>query len=100
MCADFPDDSTRIISSASELEDLKISITDSDSSDSFTKEMKSLLFYNDGPNPCHINLDAASTTSNFLLPSKAAHSIDIPCTTPHAICSPGETCTLYVRGIR
>jgi len=100
MCADFPDDSVRTISSATEIEDLKLSVTDSDTSESFSKEMKSILFYNDGDYACYINIDSTATTNNFKLPSKSAHSIDIPCTTPHAICASGESCTLYIRGIR
>lgn len=97
---DFPDHAVRSFSSGSAVEDLKISVTDSDSSDSFATEVRSLLFYNDGNSGCHINIDAAATTSSFYLPSKASHSIDIPCTTPHAICPSGKTCTLYVRGVR
>jgi len=97
---DFPDFAVRSFSSGSSHEDLKISVTASDSSDSFATEVRSLLFYNDGANGCHINIDAAATTGNFYLPAKSSHSIDIPCTTAHAICATGESCTLYVRGIR
>lgn len=99
MVSGAPDWSPKIISSASADEQLKISVTASDSSDSFSQQVKSILLYNDGANACHFNRDAAATTNHFKIPAKAWLMIDIPTTTPHFICASGETATVYVYGV-
>ncbi len=99
MASGTPDWSPRIITSGSNSDQLKISVTASDSSDSFSQEVRSLLVYNDGPNPIHFNEDAAATTSLFKIPAKAWLMIDIPVTTPHFICAAGKTATVYCLGV-
>ena len=99
MVSGTPDYSSRGISSASKSEQLKISVTDSDTSSSFSQEVRSILVYNDGPNPVHFNEDAIATTDKFKIPAKAWLMIDIPVTTPHFICASGKTSTMYVMGI-
>ena len=99
MTSGTPDYSPRIITSASYSEQLKIAVTAADSSDDFSQEVRSILVYNDGPNPVHFNEDAAATTNKFKLPAKAWLTMDIPVTTPHFICAAGETATIYVMGV-
>ncbi len=99
MASGTPDYSPRIIISGSSTEQLKISVDDTDSSDDFSQEVRSILVYNDGPNPVHFNEDAAATTNKFKMPAKAWLMIDIPVTTPHFICAAGETATVYVLGV-
>ena len=99
MASGTPDWSPRVISSASADEQLNISVTATDSSDSFSAERKACLIYNDGPNPVHFNRDAAATTSKFKIPAKAWLTVDVPMTTPHFICATGETATVYVYGV-
>lgn len=99
MASGTPDWSPRIISSASNSEQLKISVTSSDSSDSFTQQVRSIWMYNDGPNAVHFNEDAVSTTSKAKIPAKAWIVLDIPITTPHFICASSETATIYCIGV-
>ena len=99
MVSGTPDWSPRIITSGSFSEQLKIAVDEDDSSDSFSQEVRSMTFYNDGPNAVHFNEDAAATTNHFKVPAKAWFSIDIPVTTPHFICAAGETATIYVIGV-
>lgn len=99
MVSGTPDFSPRVISSGSDSDQIKISVTQADSSGSFSQEVRSILVYNDGPNPVHFNEDAVANTNKFKIPAKAWLSIDIPVTTPHFICASGETATVYVLGV-
>lgn len=99
MVSGTQDYSPRMITSAFADEDLKIDVDDSDSSDDFTQQVKSILIYNDGPNAVHFKRDAAATTSNFKIPGKAWLMVDVPLTTPHFICDDGETATVYCKGV-
>jgi len=99
MTSGSPDYSPRIITSASADEDLKISVTSSDSYASFSNQMQSVLIYNDGPNPVHFNRDAPATTNNFKIPAKAWLIVDVVMTTPHFICDTNQTATVYCYGV-
>lgn len=99
MVSGTPDWQPKIITSGSADEQLKISVTSSDSSSSFSQEVKSVLIYNDGPNPVHYNRDATATTNKFKIPSKSWLITDVPTTTPHFICASGETATVYCLGV-
>ncbi len=99
MTSGSPDWQPRIISSADDKEDLKISVTDADSSSAFAQEVQTIFIYNDGPNDVFFNNDAASTTSKTLIKAKAWMSLDLKITTPHFICASGETATVYVVGL-
>lgn len=99
MTSGTPDWSPRIVSSASADEQLKISVTSSDSSGSFSQAVKSMIIYNDGPNAVYYNRDAAATTSKFKIPAKAWLMADVPVTTPHFICASGETAAVYCIGV-
>ena len=99
MASGTPDWSPRIISSASSDEQLKISVTATDSSDSFSQQVRSIMIYNDGPNDVHYKRDAAATTSNYKVPRRSWVVFDVPITTPHFICAASETATVYVMGL-
>lgn len=89
----------RIITSASNDDQVKIIVTDADSSSSFSQEVKSMVIHNDGPYPVHYNRNAASSTSKFKIPANSWFMIDVPLTTPHFICASGENATVYCYGV-
>lgn len=99
MTSGMPDFAKRIVSSASAIEQVKVSVTASDSTGTFSQEMKSVLIYNDGPNDVHFNNDAASTTDKFKIPSRSWLMIDVPLTVVHLICATGESATAYLVGV-
>ncbi len=99
MAVGSPDWSPKVISSGSADDQLKISVTASDSSGSFNQQVRALLIYNDGVNAVHYNRDATATTSKFKIPAKAWLMVDVPVTTPHFICATGETATVFCLGI-
>jgi len=99
MPGDFPDWQQRIFSSAESFEQKKISATDSEATTSFSQEVSSVLIYNDGNNPCHVNFDATATTSTMKIVAKAWFSADLKLTDLHTICATGETATLFVIGL-
>ena len=99
MAVGAPDFSPRIITSASGDEQLKISVSATDSSGTFTQQVQAVLIYNDGPNAVHFRRGAAATTNNFKIPAKAWISINVPMTTPHFICAASQTATIYVYGV-
>ncbi len=99
MVSGSPDWQPRIITSASDKEDLKISVTDADSSSAFAQQVQSIYIYNDGPNAVFFNNDTAATTSKTLIKAKAWTTLDLKITTPHFICDSGETATVYVVGL-
>ena len=99
MAVGSPDYQPRMISTATSDEQLKIAVTDSDSSASFTQQVKSVLLYNDGPNTVHYNRDATSTTNKLIIRPRSAIVVDVPITTPHFICASGETATVYCLGV-
>ncbi|HUX62102.1 MAG TPA: hypothetical protein VMV32_12380 [Ignavibacteriaceae bacterium] len=98
MATGFPDFQSRAFTSADNFEQQKISATAVESTNSFTQEVKSVLIYNDGVNPVHLNFDDTATTNLMKLLSKAWLMIDLKLTDIHAICSAGQTATLYCIG--
>lgn len=99
MASGAPDYSQIIISSGSNFEQVKIAATAVEATTSFTQKVKSVLFYNDGANPVHLNFDAAATVNHFKLVAKAWFFIDIPFTDIRTICAAGHTATLYCIGV-
>ncbi|KKL68009.1 hypothetical protein LCGC14_2129270 [marine sediment metagenome] len=94
-----PDYSPKVVTSATEDEQLNISVTATDSSDSFAQIVLAILIYNDGPNAVFYKRDAVATTSNYKMPAKTWASFDVPMTTPHFICASGETATVFAVGV-
>lgn len=81
-------------------EQLKMSVTSTETSQAFSTEMKYFFLYNDGPNAVHLDNDETATTNSFKIPPKAYFYLGSPTTTIHAICASGQTATLYVWGVR
>ena len=83
------------------VEDLSpLTVTDVETTATFSSQRKSCLIYNDGANNVHINFDNTATTNNFIIPSKWSLQVVFPLTILHFICDVGETATLYVLGER
>lgn len=99
MARGAPDWSPRVITSSQSDEQKKVSVTDADSTGTFTQTVQSVLIYNDGPNAVHYNRDAAATTSKFKIPAKSWLMIDVPLKVAHFICASGETATVYLIGV-
>lgn len=99
MTSGSPDYQARHISSASDLEQIKLSVTDADTSTAFTQLVKSLLIYNNGPNPVHYAKDTTAATTDFPIPAKAWLGIDVPISEAHFICDTDETATVFVLGV-
>lgn len=99
MASGFPDWQIRAFTSSENSEQLKISATDTEATTSFSQEVKSILVYNDGNNPVHLNFGATATTDSMKLVSKAWFSADLKLTDLHTICATGETATLFVIGL-
>ena len=99
MTKGFPDYQSRFFTSSENFEQLKISATSTESTSSFSTQVKSLLIYNDGVNSCHINFDATATTNHIKLPAKAWLVIDLVLTDVHTKCATDETATLYCIGL-
>lgn len=98
MASGFPDFTPRMFTSASNFEQLRVVAAAAEATTSFTQQVKSVLIYNDGPNPVHINFDAVATLLTFILPSKSWFVADIEFTDVHTICAAGETGTCYILG--
>jgi len=99
MTSGFPDFQFRAFTSAENFEQKKISATATEATTSFTQQVKGLLIYNDGVNPCHVNFDATATTNHIKIPPKAGFIIDLKLIDIHTICASGETATLYCIGL-
>ncbi len=98
MASGFPDFTPRMFTSAENFEQMKIAATAVEATNSFTQQVKSILVYNDGVNPVHINFDAVATTNHILLPAKSWFVADLQVTDLHTICAAGHTATVYVLG--
>ncbi|KKK48067.1 hypothetical protein LCGC14_3148860 [marine sediment metagenome] len=99
MAIGSPDYTPKILISGSNDEQLKVSVSDSDSTGTFAQEIKSYLIFNDGPKAVHVKRDAEATVNNFLIPSKSWIYVDLPVTVLHFICATGETATVYLWGV-
>jgi len=98
MTSGFPDYQIRAFTSAENFEQLKVAATAVEATNSFSQGVKSVLVYNDGVNPVHINFDALATTNHIKLPAKSWFVADLKVTDLHTICAAGHTATVYVLG--
>ena len=94
-----PDWSPRIITSASNDEQLIINAVAGDNSATFVQVCMAMIVYNDGPNPIHYRRDAVATVNYFMIPAKAWMMIDVPVTIPHFFLAAGHTATIYIYGV-
>ncbi|GAH63557.1 unnamed protein product [marine sediment metagenome] len=98
MASGFPDWQIRAFTSAENSEQLRVVAGPGEATTSFTQQVKSVLIYNDGVNPVHINFDAAATLLNMILPSKSWFVADLQVTDIHTICAVGHSATVYILG--
>lgn len=100
MVSGAPDFFPRMITTASEEEQEKASVTDSETTVTFSKQVKAFLIYNDGVYSVHYSLSTGVDTDNFMIPAGAGLMMDLPTTNIYLICASGETATVYVCGVR
>ena len=100
MVSGSPDYFPRMITTAQEEEQEKASVTDSETTVTFSAQVKSFLIYNHGPFNAHYSLSSGVTTNNFMIPSGAGLMMDIPTANIYLICASGETATCYIVGVR
>ena len=99
MAVGAPDYIPRMFISGQSSQQVKVSVTDSDTTGTFSQEVKSFLLFNYGANDVHFELDATSTTNKFIVPNKSWIFVDLPVTVVHLICAAGETATCYLLGV-
>jgi len=99
MGVGYPDWTTLVISSASNMEQLKVSVTDTEKTASFSVEVKSVLIYNDGGSDVHFNNQAGVTASNFKIPANSWIGIDLKAKTLYFKCDSGGSATVYLIGL-
>jgi len=94
------DYSQYVFTTSSEMEQEKASVTDAETTVTFSAEVKAWVLYNDGPYPVYFNDSTGVSTNNFKLPSGAWMMVDVPATTIYLICNTGETATVFALGLR
>lgn len=100
MATGFEDWTTQAFTSSEEEEQEVASVTDAETTMTFSAEVKAWILYNDGANAVHYSLATGVSTSNFKIPPKAWIMIDVPTTSVYFICASGETATVYAVGVR
>ena len=98
MASGFPDFTPRMFTSASNFEQVRIAAVAGDNTGTFAQQVKSVLLYNDGPNPIHVDFDAVAVATEFMIPAKAWLFIDLQMTVLHAFCAATHTATVYLVG--
>lgn len=96
MATGYPDYSGLVITSAPNMEQKKVSVTDTEVSVTFSQPVKSWLVYNDGPAPVHFSTTSGVSTNNFKIPSGSYYGVDLNVTKLYFICPTGKTATVYV----
>jgi len=100
MTAGSPDYFPRMITTGTEEEQEKASVTDAQTTVTFSAQVKAFIIYNDGVYGVHASLSSGVTTSNFKVPAGAGIMMDLPTTNIYLICASGETATCYIWGVR
>ncbi len=98
MASGFPDFTPRMFTSAENFEQVRIAAIAGDNTGTFTQQVKSVLLYNDGPNPIHVNFDAVAVATDFMVPAKAWLFIDLQMIVLHAFLAAMHTATVYLVG--
>lgn len=98
MASGFPDWTPRVFTSATNFEQMRVLATAVEATNAFTQQVKSVLIYNDGNNPAHINFDDTALVTHLMIPAKSWAVFDLQFTDLHTICAAGHTATLYVVG--
>jgi len=98
MATGFPDYQSRAFTSAENFEQVKITAVAGDNTGTFAQEVKSFWLFNTGPNPIHINFNAAATANTAEIPAKSWSFIDLKVTVVHAFLAATHTATVYLIG--
>ncbi|GAI66802.1 unnamed protein product [marine sediment metagenome] len=99
MASGHADYSIKAFTSAVSKEQIKIIAGPVEATNSFAQEVKSILIYNDGVNPCHVEFDDTATLNHIPLPAKSWLIVDLNLTDVHTICAVGHAATLYCIGL-
>lgn len=100
MPGDMPDWYKRSFTSSKEEEQEIASVTDTETTISFSSSVHSWRLYNDGANAVHYSTATGVTVNNNKLPAKSWVMEDLALTTIYLICDSGETATVYAAGLR
>ena len=98
MASGFPDFTPRMFTSAANFEQVRIAAAAGDNLGTFTQQVKSVLLYNDGPNPIHVDFDAVAVATDFMVPAKSWCFVDLQMTVVHAFLAAAHTATVYLIG--
>lgn len=96
--ATITNSSIDIFSTSSNIEQHKISVTDSSTTQNWTNAIKSFIFFNDGDEDVHINFDGVATTNHFKLRVGSSFSVDYATQDTRFITTSG-TATIFAIGI-
>lgn len=99
MAVGGPDYGLRVITSGGAHEQLKVSVTDADSTATFTIPMSAVLIRNEGPNILHFELDDTADTDKMSLYPREGIVINRVTEVVHMICAAGKTATAKVIGV-
>jgi len=76
---------------------IKMSVTDTETTETLTSTANYIVLYNGGSNTVYVALNGTATTNSFPISSKEKIEIGLlGITSIHAICASGESTTLYV----
>ena len=96
---DRPDYKPDVFTTAYNSDQFKVSVTDTESTGSFSQQVMAWFFYNNGPNPIYFSVNSGVTTDNFKVPAKAYMWGDIPTNSIYFICDATKTATVYALGM-
>ena len=99
MASGSPDWSPKIVSSGSATQNAKASVTDSETTVTFSQNVLSFIIYNDGPSGVHVSRAPGVSTDDFKIPSGSFWVVDVPTIKVYLVCAAGETATCYLTGV-
>lgn len=99
MVSGSPDWSPRVVSSGSSSQNAKASVTDSQTTITFSQSVLSFIIYNDGASDVHISRATGVDTDDYKIIAGSWFSMDVPTTSIHLICPTGKTSTIYAIGV-
>ena len=99
MTSGSPDYSPRIVSSGSATEQLKASVTATETIATFTQTVLSFMILNEGDNYVYFDRETGVTTDSFRISPGAGIAVDVPTLNLYFICDTDETATVKIIGI-
>ncbi len=100
MPSGFDDWTTHAFTTASEAEQVKVDVTDTETELTFTVPVKTFLLINEGANTAFFAFATGVDTDNFPVYKKQPIGADMELTTIYLICDTGETATVKAIGLR